>query len=233
MIRLASRRNLPPGGIQFVQPETSWHSWEQAPGSDSSFEMCVAALIAHRQANPRFNLPTDVATVSAQVDYYNAARLKSVANAQSYIIEDAAPPPNFPSPPRPPSRLADVGRAVGKLRAGAKVLTDWLGEGGQPVATEVMMVRAQTCIECPKNSRGDLTRWFTLPVAATIKKMLEARQDLNLSTPFDDKLGVCEVCLCSNKLKVWVPGEFIRSHTSPEVLAELPAACWVKQEINP
>ena len=110
MIRLASRRNLPPGGIQFVQPETSWHSWEQAPGSDSSFEMCVAALIAHRQANPRFNLPTDVATVSAQVDYYNAARLKSVANAQSYIIDEVPRHhQHFPSPPRPPSRLADVG----------------------------------------------------------------------------------------------------------------------------
>ena len=232
MIRLASRRNLPPGGIQFVQAETGWHSWEQAPGSDSSFDMCKAALIAHRQANPRFNLPTDDATVAAELDFYNATRLKSVANAQSYYIEDSSPPiMSFHSAP-PPSRLAAVGAAVGKLRAGAKVLSDWLGEGGQPVEPGLALKRAETCVNCPKNSMSTLSRWWSIPVAAAVKKMLEARQDLNLSTPLDDKLGVCETCLCSNRLKIFVPLEFIKTHTAPEVLADFPSACWIPTEIK-
>lgn len=232
MIRLASRRNLPPGGIRFVQGETGWESWVQAPGSDSSFEMCKAAIIAHRQANPRFNLPTDDASVAAELDFYNATRLKSVANAQSYYIEDSSPPlMSFPSAP-PPSRLAAAGAVAGKLKAGAKVLADWLGEGGQPVAMELAVHRASVCIACPKNSPGGLSRWFTIPVAATIKKMLEARQDLNLATPDDEKLGVCEVCLCSNKLKVWVGSEFLKKHTSSEVMAEFPDSCWVKKELT-
>ena len=216
----------------FIQPQTSWHSWEQAPGSDSSFEMCVAAVIAHRQANPRFNLAKDVGTVSAEVDFFNAMRLKSVANAGSYIIEDGGAPPVSFTSPRPPSRLAAVGAAAGKLRAGAKILADWLGEGGQPVATELALKRAETCVNCPKNSIGSASRWWSIPIAAAVKKMLEARQDLNLSTPFDDRLGVCEVCLCSNRLKIHVGAEFLKAHTSAEVLAELPGNCWVPAEIK-
>lgn len=203
----------------------------QAPGSDSSFQQCVDAVIAVRLANPRFNLPTDRATVEGQVDYYNASRYSMIANAGSYIVQDGGPAPNFQLP-RPQSRLAAAGAVVGKFRTGAKLLTDWLGTGGQPVSVEAASARAAVCVDCPRNSLTELTRLVSMPVAMTIKKMLETRQELKLATPHDEKLGVCEVCLCSNRLKPFVPLEFIQAHTKPEVLAEFPAACWIVNEIS-
>jgi hypothetical protein len=46
-------------------------------------------------------------------------------------------------------------------------------------------------------------------------------QDRKLSTPYDDRLNVCKVCLCPLKLKVHTPLKYISAHMNEAVLADL------------
>jgi hypothetical protein len=105
-------------------------------------------------------------------------------------------------------------------------LIDWLPTG-VTVEAPLSTKRGETCAACPKNSDKAFASFFTQPVSDRLRKMLEARKDLKLETPSDDKLGVCEVCLCPMKLKVHVPLQDIVTKTKPATLAEFPPNCWI------
>ena len=107
------------------------------------------------------------------------------------------------------------------------MVLDWLTSGGAPVAQELANARAATCIGCVKNVDGS---WFTVAPAELIKSTLEARKDLVLVTPSDAALKSCDVCKCLNRLKVWCPLAHIEAKTKPEIMAEFPTNCWIKQE---
>lgn len=224
MVRLKSRTNCPVNGFWFRQPETGFNqqTWD--------FNSLVQQVQAMRKANPRFNLSTDVNAIAEEVDQQNALRMLSIPRADSYIVSDAGPAPNFPFPAQAPLRPA--AGALNRLNQSKAVLVEWLGTGGVPVGRDLAEKRAVTCQACAKNVRGDWTRWFTVPAAQAIRKTLEARTDLNLALPNDDALGVCEVCLCSNKLKPWVPLAVVKDKTTPEIMAELPPNCWVVGELS-
>lgn len=90
--------------------------------------------------------------------------------------------------------------------------------------------RATVCAGCPKNGKGDLTSWFTVPAAKLIQVQLEAKNKRKLETKSDEALGVCEACSCPLKLKVFCPLDIINSKMSPTVRTELHPGCWILSE---
>ena len=82
-------------------------------------------------------------------------------------------------------------------------------------------------MNCPQNGTGNFTKWFTLPAANYIHKHLATLHEADITTPWDDYLGICEACLCPLKAKVWCPLDIIQAHATPEGLARLDKSCWI------
>jgi hypothetical protein len=215
-----SRTQFPPGGWHFFQPQTGW-----APPTPiaSTFDQTVQLIIKHRLANggitAKHKLSLDPAVVGNELETFNAMRLG---------IPLESPKPMPPRPTLPQSVVAAVA-AVKKMADGVALLVEWLPQG-QTVAPDLSEKRASVCVTCPKNGSTTLTQYFTQPVSARLQKMVEARKDLKLQTSFDDKLGVCDVCLCPMKLKVHVPMDHILAKTRPETMPEFPDHCWIKRQ---
>jgi hypothetical protein len=209
----------PNGGWQFTQPQTRWSlptpiAW--------TFDQAVAKIIQHRMANRaiavQHRLAMDVPSVSSELINYTKQRLG---------IPD---PPTAPKPsPQQglPHPVAAVVEAIKKTAYGAATIIDWLGSGGQAVDPQLSAKRAAICVACPKNGAADLSQWFTVKASEAIQAALQKRNDLNLSTPDDLRLGVCSACLCPMKLKVHTPLDVILGHMKPEVQNQLDARCWI------
>lgn len=226
MAKLKSRQHFPPGGFAWYEPATNWN----AP-NHQSFDATVQAIIAHRHGNPRHNLSTNQAQVEWELENYTVKRLQSMKGAQSFLIDGAVvgtPPINFPVPPPAGGVVAGAKRVA----AGVGVLLDWLGDGATPVPSELSESRASVCAVCPQNKPGGLLAFFTEKAAEQIRKQLEIRKDLRLKTSQDDKLNVCAVCYCQLHLKVHVPIQHIKKHTSNEVASNLPSNCWIPKEFT-
>ena len=121
---------------------------------------------------------------------------------------------------------------LGKLAGGARTLLDWLGSGGQTVEQPLAEARASVCAgrPCPHNGKGGLEAYFTVPASEAIRRQLELKHAMKIETHLDDKLGVCNLCLCPLKLKVHVPLKEIRPHLSADVREKMPDFCWMKNE---
>lgn len=222
MVRLKSRTQCAVNGFQFVDAPIS-----PEPMQEWDFETLAQKVAARRAANPRFKLSTDMNTIRQEVDNQNALRMLSIRGADSYVVVEGGPAPNR-------AALHGWRNAVGgvkRVAAGAGTLKDWLGAGGVPVDRPLAEGRAAGCAVCPKNVAGDLTSWFTQPVAERIKAQVAMKLDLNLTTAVDEKLGICEACACPLKLKPWVPLPHIREHLSDEVKARLDPGCWILKEL--
>lgn len=113
---------------------------------------------------------------------------------------------------------------------GLQLVRDWLGDGGETVEQAHADERAAICAGCRQNSPVNYGQ-LKLAVAALIKRGIEIKRHVNLSTPHDDALHVCKVCRCVLATKVWVPVKHIRAHTTDKQLAELPDHCWMRREI--
>lgn len=195
------------------------------------FRLCTA-LQAHRRANPQFKLSTNLGMIQNEVDQENAARVAAMPNAESYIINDQGAIP-FQVAPDQTSRLQAVAAAVRKVKSGAEVLLSWEKSGDRPVEQSHAEARALVCATCPKNEKGDFTRWFTVPFSELIRKQVQRLTELKLQTSLDDKLNVCSGCLCPLRLKIWTPAKHVLEHLTPEIEKDLQQEnprCWVLQE---
>lgn len=211
-----SHSTTPPGGWIFYQPQTKW--WVPSPVSQT-FNQAVQLIIRHRLANKaivlKHKLATDAASVSAELDSYTRTRLNIPPSASPKLT------------PRQLS-LSHVAGAVAEVKRAAQgtaVVIDWLTSGGAPVDKALAEKRASVCVQCTKNVEG---KWYTVGPAELIRETLEARSDLKLETPHDANLKSCDVCKCLMRLKVWTPLSFILKGTKPEILAEFPDWCWIK-----
>lgn len=228
---MKSRSTFPPSGWFYYQPETNWPEVPQGFFAGKTFDQAVDEIIKHRKANPRFNLATDWDTVANQLDEFTDLRLRGNPKAREYLVdgglEKKAP---VPPSPRAGQSAGSVAGGVRKVAAGVSALWDWLGDGGEPVPVSDANMRAAVCAQCDRNKPGNWTSWFTVPASELIRKQLEIRNDMELKTNFDDKLGCCSICLCPLPLTVFVPLEYKLATMRPEVFAELPEWCWVKKE---
>jgi hypothetical protein len=224
MPRLKDRSRQIPGGLKFIEPATKWQ-----PPPFSSFDTIVRLLVQHRQANAVIAQQNKWSTaydeIADEVDAYNA-RICATHGWNEFIVAGD-------TPPKPEARSSSSPAAsAGRVVAGVKLLVDWLGEGGTPVDNMRASMRAAVCAGCPQNGKGDWTRWFTVPASNLIRKQIAIRQDLDLSTPHDGDLGVCEACGCPLKLKVHTPMDVLAAHTRREALQEMPQNCWIKTELH-
>lgn len=215
----------PPGGWQFVQPQTGW---AMPTPVGLTHDQAVNMLIKHRLANTaavqKYRLATDFDTVSRELIKFQQIRGALPPDP----IPKLTPPPV--TAPRLVGAVSDAVAAVKKLAAGGTALYEWEELGYPHVEPEVAAERAAICVTCPKNQQGrSLTEYFTVPVAEMYNKRFQKLQELKLSTPDDDKLAVCQGCLCPLRTKVWFLPELIKKRLTPEIRAELnqiQPRCW-------
>jgi hypothetical protein len=233
MTRLKSRQKFVPNGFKFYQPETKWREPRNA-----SFQVLVDALIAHRHAQPflakqnGWNLEFNA--VADEVDEFNA-KICEQMGWTDYIQSPAgsAPPPKFHAPsPSDQNKLAAAAGRVKKIWSGVRTLNDWIDSGEPAVTQEQSNARAAVCAACPQNGKGDFSHWFTQPAADVIKRQIEKLEDRKLKTDSDDKIQICEICLCPLRLKVHTPLKFINTYLDESVLRDLERVkdCWIPAE---
>lgn len=223
MATLKSRQQQIPNGFRFQIPELGFKTTPYI-----SFDNVVQAVMRVVRANPglaaKRRWPTDLSGIENWVDSTNAEICKRLGYYDYINLEGDLPKPPAPSAMQ---RLQSVAGAVRKINSGANLLLDWDNSGEPPVVNDVAESRAAICVECPKNSKGDLTRWFTVPASEIIRNKLGRLHRFGMATSRDSKLFVCEVCLCPLKLKVHTPQHLVVEHLSPETRAELPTNCWI------
>lgn len=225
-----NRHNTPPQGWMYRQPQTGW----TAPTPiASTFSQTVQLIIAHRKANPaitaQHKLATNQQVVENELEAYTRKRLG--------IPETALP---FPSSHRSFAESA-VGAVADswsdrtrQMTTGAMTLKDWLADG--PVSHEQAEKRAAICVQradgkpCPRHKPGDWSSFFTVPVANLIRKQMEEKSGMNLSTSLDKELGVCDACGCPMGVKVHVKKSTIMGRIKPQELSALDPSCWILKE---
>lgn len=218
MAKLKDRNRQIPNGFVFVLPEVNFKSGRfdsfQKIVSDVSFIINGNLAMAEQRG-----WPTQKADIEDWVDDYNA-RVCDYNGWDDYITGkgEQTHPKSMP----PLTRMS-------ALAAGAKSLAEMLG-GERPVEAEQSAARAKVCTTCPKNLPGDLTNFFERATADLIRRRIEVINDLKLTTPHDQKLGVCDICLCPMRLKVHVPIETIARHMPDQVAQDFPDYCWIKKE---
>jgi hypothetical protein len=226
MSAIKDRQRQIPNGFRFRIPEVRWQS---APFA--SFDTIVNQATAIINSNPALQntYPTDRAAVANLVDQFNTMICEQNGWA-SYITGDPSPPPPKPMAPGLIQKLQNVAGAVRKLERGIQTLLEWETSGLPPVPEDVANWRASVCVQCPQNGKGDLSRFFTVPASEQIRLHMQRLHKLDLKTFHDGKLGVCEMCLCPLKLKVWCGLDLILSHYKGNDIDEFPDNCWIKQE---
>jgi hypothetical protein len=225
--KLKSLTQCPPGGFHYRQGLTGWENDKVSPSSVWDFHLLCRELQKHRISNPKYKLNTSMPAIIAEVDAKNAERVAAIPGGDLYVVSTDVPTSFHQAPVRALQAVVAAARAI---NTGADNISDWLDSEIPPVSPEVSERRAATCVKCPLNGMGSLSRWFTIPAASLITKRLEKLHTRKLSTSFDNQLGTCEACLCRNQLKVHEPLELVLKHTSEEVRARLDANCWVIAE---
>lgn len=228
MIRLKSRTQSCVDGFRYTQKETGWKSWLADPVTLWDFNGCCVAIQKHRQANPRFGLSTNFAEIQLELDRVNAERMASTPGAESYIINSGSMEGGQPAETKKvPEAAPTVAAKARLLNAGHSLIQEWKREGYDVVPSDESSRRADICSRCPKNGSGGLERYFTLPMSALIKRDMEELQGRKLTTSSDEKLGICEACLCPLKVKVHCALPLIQKHLQPEAKSELWTECWI------
>lgn len=116
---------------------------------------------------------------------------------------------------------------VSHIKDGAKTLTEWLGEGGITVDQETAQRRTDTCLKCDLNQFGNQ---IVDVVAAAIKKTVELKNDLGLTTNGIKNLETCQLCSCPLRLKIFVPISNVKRSLTPKEFELAPAFCWMVTE---
>lgn len=212
----------PPGGWQFHEPSTGW--WAPHP-IGHTFAQQTQNIIKHRMANramvAKHNLSLDPNVVGQELIKFQQKR--------GALSPD--PLPKLTPPPQAAQMSGGVRAAVAavrKMASGAALLFEWTEAGMPHVEQSIAEERASICAVCPKNEKGkSLTDIFTVPVAAQIKKKLDALSEAKLTTSHDANLAVCSACACPLRTKVFCPGDLILKHLKPDVRAELHQSCWI------
>ena len=114
---------------------------------------------------------------------------------------------------------------------GAKVLNDWLGEGGFPVSQSQAEARAFICKTCPLNVHPNWwNKFFKNPIAKAMRQHLVVKNHIGLQVTGEDALHVCRPCGCALPLKVFVPIKHIQAHHKPEHTYD--PRCWIPSEME-
>ena len=234
-MRLRNEQMFPPGGWQFTDPKTQW----KIPDPRSTdLNTAVSMVIGHRRANSPDG-PTDPVVVKSEIIEFTCQRLMRELPQTAWkdwlCAGDVLPESkkNFlhsrPSQPSLVKRVvAHIAERLAALPNGLKVMAEWVGEGCEPERQDIVERRASICATCPENADSSFYDLITGPIADSIKRVSQLKSHLTLETKNDGKLGVCDVCGCHLKTKIWVPKKHVVAHT--KFSRKLPAHCWIERE---
>lgn len=125
-----------------------------------------------------------------------------------------------------------------KTADGAMLVRDWLGKDAVTVSRSLAEQRSVACTMGDNGKRCHLNVepgwWDRIKnmIAETIRRQLAIKNKMELKVTREDELFMCRGCGCCLKLKVWVPLEHIKSHTSAKQLKSMPSWCWIRMEIE-
>jgi hypothetical protein len=231
--RLLSRQKFLPGGFRFFQPEINY----RAP-RNASFDVIVRGLIQARAANPvyvkKYSWSLDYNVVADEVDRFNA-KVCQAHGWDNFITQPTAPTIPKVKPLNQPAILQSLkenAAAAKALVAGAKTLIGWLDSGSAPVETQEATRRASICLECSHNNQNALGHWFTTPASELIRRQVQKMAERSITTIHDEKLNLCDVCLCPLRLKVHTPLDYILKEIPADILTRLKSVpkCWVVEK---
>jgi len=112
---------------------------------------------------------------------------------------------------------------------GARIISDWIGEGNHPVSQEQAQARANVCLECVRNQpRVGIVE----SVASAIKEQVDLKNALDLMVDGELGLKTCQVCDCPLRLKIWLPLSFQTRYMKSEELKSFEPDCWLRTESN-
>ncbi len=154
----------PNGGWQWIQPQTKWKLDRTTKPSSISVTLDQAAelLQKHRMQNPQFDLPTAFSDVKEEIIQYNRVRLG---------IPD---PPGPKLEPQHAKGAVGVAGHLGKTASGIKLLSQWLGDGLNPVPRQLAEKRAAVCATCPQNQEGNLWQRMDALAAHELRSLISA-----------------------------------------------------------
>ena len=235
MTHLKSRERSVPNGLRFIFPQLP----NAKPPSGVSFRrLCdwVEGIIrGNKFLAEKHHWPTKREDIENWVEDYNA-RVCLAMGWSDYVAEGgpAAQAVPFPvSPPQPRRSGGGEGAAAHAANtvAGMAVITDWLGAGLKPADKALAEKRAEICSSCPQNqAAAGFFQKLDAIAAKEIKSLIEVKNELELTTTFDAKLGVCAACDCALTLKCYANIEHIAAHTSDAVWNRLDPRCWLYSE---
>lgn len=113
---------------------------------------------------------------------------------------------------------------------GAVSIAEMFGPQGPITDKSLAEKRAATCAACPKNEKGDWTRYFTVPLSRALRSALSLIKKQGMETSRDADLRVCTACDCPCGLKIWARLPHILNHMPKENYDALDHNCWVLSE---
>ena len=122
--------------------------------------------------------------------------------------------------------------------AGAGLLADWLGHGGDPVSSVMAEQRASACAfgddgkPCAMNVQPNWWDRVKSVIANTIRGQLALKHKMELKVSSEENLHMCRACGCALPLKVWVPIETLKAQTKQAVIDKTVPFCWMRKELN-
>lgn len=186
--------HIPPGGWKYTQPQSGF----EITGGD--YYDLREKVRKHRQINRFITGPELDSEIQEQI----CSGLSAQARA-NFCQGCAASSQEVRS------------LALEDVRHFLKVAKEWVG---RPVFVSQIEAtrRAEICASCPKN----------IPIAGCTSCHNLVKWSVELigqrSTPFDSKLGACEVCGCGNQAQVHLPLQALRKGITPQM--EFPDFCW-------
>lgn len=213
----------PPKGWQFHQSHMKWDM--PAPVSqtlDSAAQLVLKVRLKNPAITAANKLSTNLDAIKDELIVFNAL-------ANHVPVGPVLPK----SEPRRllPQVVQDAAAAVKDVALDGANLLEWLADG-QAVPAAQSAQRALVCSECPENDKQLAGRWYMVPVSEMLRKALEKRSDLKLSTPYDEKLGSCRACHCVLPLKVHPPIDRVMKRMTPEKISKLDPKCWILREMK-
>ncbi len=223
---LKNRNVQIPQGLTFLQPETSWR-----PIRFSSFDSIVDQVIEHRKANPHLieknGWSIDRNTVVTEVDNFNT----KVCIQMGWLdFIEGGGPVAIPFRPQGQPHPQSLSGSLANVAAGSGAIVEFIANRQEAVPDDLATARAVVCSGCPLNTKGNWLSRFTVPVANAIRIRLQDRSAMNLSTPHDALLGVCEACECPLPLMIHFPIETKLRHLTARAHTALDPRCWVLAE---
>ena len=93
-------------------------------------------------------------------------------------------------------------KRIAQTRNFLAVRKSWFGAGGEPVSPELAQARANVCLKCPMNYKGD---WlWNMATQMAINAQSQLRSIMKLKVEGEEDLKTCEACGCVTRLKIYV-----------------------------